>query len=46
MRDGRQRGIKPRVQFIQREPALREMLTQGRSGRVPVSVADPYLGSC
>ena len=38
-------GIKPCVEFIECEPALREVFTQGRGGRVPVSIADTYVRS-
>jgi hypothetical protein len=36
---GSQRGFKSRAQFIECQPALREVLAQGRGSRVPVSVA-------
>ena len=44
MRGGSQRGIESRVEFIERQPALREVLTQGRGSRVPVSIASAHVG--
>ena len=39
VRGGGQRGVKPRAQFVEGQPALREVLTQGRGGGGPVGVA-------
>jgi len=32
------------VEFIEGQPALREVLAEGRGGRVPVGVADTHVG--
>jgi hypothetical protein len=39
VRGSGQGGIKSRVEFIECQPALREVLTQGRGSGVPVGVA-------
>src|SRR2546428_537675 len=44
MRGGSQGGIKPRVEFMECQPALREVLTQGRGCRLPVGVASAHAG--
>ena len=42
MRGSGQRGIKSRAQFVEGQSALREVLTQGRGSRVPVSIASAH----
>ena len=44
MRGGSQRGIESHVEFIECQPALREVLTQGRGSRVPVSITSAHVG--
>jgi hypothetical protein len=44
MRSGSQCGIKPRVEFVECQPALREVLTEGRGSRVSVSIANAHVG--
>lgn len=44
MRGSSQRCINSRLEFAEGQPALREVLTQGRGRRVPVSIASAQAG--